>query len=283
MRIIDTLHKTYSSSILRGVDQWANRHWLINPLIKAPIAKPSHYLDLAANVRKEIYPEIEQFENTCNAAIDRNWLDNVALHTQVVIKKSPLCYAHGRVLYSVLSSWLRTHSSNTATDRITVLETGTARGFSALCMAKALNDQQRAGTILTFDVLPHTIPMYWNCIDDVEGQKTRAELLQPWKDLVENYIVFHQGDTRISLPKVRCSRIHFAFLDGAHTYDDVMFEFMQVAPFQKAGDIIVYDDYNKTQFPGLVKAVDEICAQQGYDRIDIHAHKDRGYVVAKKR
>jgi len=283
MGMIDTLLKANSSSILRRVDSWANRYWLVNPLTRVPIAEPARYLALAANVRNEIYPEIDHFENMCNAAIDRDWLDDIALHTQVVIKKSPLCYAHGRVLYSALSSWLRTHSANSATDRITVLETGTARGFSALCMAKAMNDQQRAGTILTFDVLPHTIPMYWNCIDDGDGQKTRAELLQPWNKLVENYIVFHQGDTRISLPKVRCSRIHFAFLDGAHTYDDVMFEFMQVAPFQLAGDVIVYDDYNHIQFPGLVRAVDEICAHQGYDRIDIHAHKDRGYVVATKR
>lgn len=283
MGTIDALLKVYSSSILRSVDRWANRNWLINPLIRAPIADPGRYRTLADNVRNEIYPEIDHFENICNAAIDRDWLDDIALHTQVVIKNSPLCYAHGRVLYSALSLWLRTHSSNTAADRITVLETGTARGFSALCMAKAMNDQQRAGTILTFDVLPHTIPMYWNCIDDGDGQKTRAELLQPWIKLVENYIVFHQGDTRISLPKVRSSRIHFAFLDGAHTYDDVMFEFMQVAPFQLAGDVIVYDDYNQTQFPGLVKAVDEICAHQGYDRIDIRAHKGRGYVVATKR
>ena len=283
MGIIDNLLKTYSSGILRSIDSWANRHWLANPLTQVPIADPARYLALAADVRKEIYPEIDQFENTCSAAINRNWLDNVALHTQVVIKKSPLCYAHGRVLYSALSSWLRIHSLNSATDRITVLETGTARGFSALCMAKAMNDQQRAGTILTFDVLPHTIPMYWNCIDDGEGQKTRAELMQPWNKLVENYIVFNQGDTRIMLPKVRCGRIHFAFLDGVHTYDDVMFEFMQVAPFQQAGDVIVYDDYNQTQYPGLVKAVDEICVHQGYDRIDIHAHKDRGYVIATKR
>jgi predicted O-methyltransferase YrrM len=283
MGMIDTLLKTYSSRILRSVDKWANRQWFVNPLARTPIAEPSHYLALASNVRNEAYPEVDRFEKICNAAIDLNWLDNVALHTQVVIKKSPLCYAHGRVLYSSLSAWLRTHSSDSTTDRITVLETGTARGFSALCMAKAMNDQQRSGSILTFDVLPHTIPMYWNCIDDGDRKKTRAELLQPWNKLVENYIVFNQGDTRIMLPKVRCSRIHFAFLDGAHTYDDVMFEFMQVAPFQQAGDVIVYDDYNQTQFPGLVKAVDEICTQQGYDRIDIYAHKDRGYVVAKKR
>jgi cephalosporin hydroxylase len=282
MNITDTLLKIFSSKVLRSVDKWANRQWMTNPLIRTPISDTVNYQTLADKVRNEIYPEIDYFEKVCNAAIDRDWLDTIALHTQIVVKKSALCYAHGRVLYSALSSWLRIHNANRLRNRITVLETGTARGFSALCMAKAMSDNQCCGTILTFDVLPHTTRMYWNCIDDRDGPKTRAELLQPWNNLIENYIIFYQGDTRITLPKVRCSRIHFAFLDGAHTYDDVMFEFMQVAPFQQTGDVIIYDDYNHKQFPGLVKAVDNICSYHGYSRIDMHAHKDRGYVVATK-
>lgn len=280
---LDTLAAKYSGNVLRAVDGWANRRWHANPLIQAPQGNAELYRTLASRVRMESYPEIEQFEAACGAAIDRQWLDDLALHTQVVVKKSPLCYAHGRVLYGALSAWIRAHPARSPMERVNVVETGTARGFSALCMAKALADQQRAGAILTFDVLPHTSPMYWNCVDDDEGQKTRATLLEPWRELVDNYIVFHQGDTRVSLPKVRCGRVHFAFLDGAHTYEDVMFEFEQISPFQRAGDVIVYDDYSQSQFPGLVQAVDEICAHHGYERVDLRAHSGRGYVVATKR
>ena len=30
------------------------------------------------------------------------------------------------------------------------------------------------------------------CIDDLEGKKSREELLAPWKDMVQKYIVFVQ-------------------------------------------------------------------------------------------
>jgi hypothetical protein len=149
-------------------------------------------------------------------------------------------------------------------------------------MAKALQNQQRAGLILTFDVLPHQTPMYWNCIDDLNGPRTRTELLEPWQDLLRDYVVFHQGDTKLELPKVQTERIHFAFLDGAHTYKDVMFEFAQIREQQQPGDVVVYDDYTPQQFTGIVKAVDEICETYRYKRTDLQAHSGRRYVVAVK-
>ena len=47
-------------------------------------------------------------------------------------------------------------------------------------------------------------------------------------------------------------------------------------------DVIVYDDYTPEQYPGLVRAVDEICLKYGYYRKDLKAHSSRGYVVAIK-
>ena len=76
--------------------------------------------------------------------------------------------------------------------------------------------------------------------------------------------------------------MNFAFLDGAHTYDDVMFEFFSIKEKQLQGDMIIYDDYNNLAFPGIVKAVDEICSCYGYSRIDIMTEDERGYVIAKK-
>ena len=46
--------------------------------------------------------------------------------------------------------------------------------------------------------------------------------------------------------------------------------------------MIVYDDYNPKQYPGLVKAIDEICKNYNYSRIDLRAHLNRGYVIAVK-
>ena len=268
--------------VRRKLEYLTNAHWHDWPFGHEPSASKEEYLRLAKEVRKLIFPEIDEYEQKTGFAICAEWLHELALHTQVVIKESPLCYAHGRVLYTALSQYLSERQATSSSGRLTIWETGTARGFSALCMAKALNDLQHPGTILTFDLLPHNTTMYWNCIDDLDEPKTRAELLRPWQTLVRDFILFHQGDTRLELPKVHAERIHFAFLDGAHTYQDVMFEFDQIRERQLPGDMIVYDDYTPKQFPGIVRAVDEICRNHHYRRTDLQANTRRGYVVAVK-
>ena len=97
--------------------------------------------------------------------------------------------------------------------------------------------------------------MFWNCAaDHTNGDQSRHNLLNDWADLTERYIIFMQGFTKHILPKISLTRINFAFLDGAHTYKDVMFEFNAISKRQKNGDIIVFDDYNEKHFPGIVKS-----------------------------
>jgi len=277
--------RTLQSELLRGFSYWLdniiNRHWNNFPFGKKVLADKITYTNLWRHECENVYPEIELYEKQTGYSINSEWLEELALHTQVVIKRSPLCWQHGRMLYSILSSWLSKNKSEEY-NAITIWETGTARGFSSLCMSKALFDMKRVGKIVTFDVLPHNKKMYWNCVDDLEGPKTRLELLSPWKELASRYIIFQQGDSKLSLKKVAADRIHFAFLDGSHTYTDVMFEFMQIKDFQLPGDIIVYDDYNIDQFPGLVKAVDVICREFSYEAEIIFAHNGRGYVKTTK-
>jgi predicted O-methyltransferase YrrM len=62
-----------------------------------------------------------------------------------VKKRSKLGYAHGRLLYSVLRKYIADNSPA----YVNVLETGTARGFSALCMAKAIADSGVTGHVVT--------------------------------------------------------------------------------------------------------------------------------------
>jgi hypothetical protein len=251
-----------------------------NPLTPHPKASRETYQNLASLAAEQSYPEIDLFEEITGYAIASDWLHDLALHTQVVIKKSPLCYAHGRVLYSALSRYLE---SIVTSEPINIVETGTARGFSSLCMARALDDMGRAGKVVTFDILPHRSPIYWNCIDDLEGKKSREELLAPWSEVVRKYLVFIQGDTQLTLPSVSIDRVNFAYLDGAHTYPDVLFEFAQIAESQYTGDVVVFDDYTPSQYPGIVAAVNEICNKYGYSLEKLSAHSGRGYVVAIKQ
>jgi predicted O-methyltransferase YrrM len=269
--------------IIIVLDKISNFAWYNYPFGNKPRASEKNYLELAEQAKQQNYPEVDSYERSKGISLDKQWLDYLALHTQVTIKKSKLCYAHGRLLYAALSDYLLKKSKELNKEKIFILETGTARGFSAICMAKALEDNKADGFILTFDLLPHSTKMFWNSIsDNTNGAQTRAQLLSNWKNLCQKYILFHQGDTRLELRKIYLERVHFVFFDGAHTYDDVMFEFNQIKNKQSRGDIIIYDDYDFKKFPGIVKAVNEICKKNNYDKKLIRSSPERGYVVAIK-
>ncbi len=252
------INNTLARRVQKTTDRWAARHWHTFPFGDEIRADEKKYLSLWKKEKESSYPEMDEFELKTGFSVDTEWFHNLALHTQIVIKNSPLCYQHGRILYSALRAYLQRNKNESS---VTIFETGTARGFSATIMAKALSDEGKSGKIITFDVLPHRVCMFWNCIDDHKGAQTRAELLSPWRNVIDPYLVFVEGCSRVNLPKIQSDHINFAFLDGAHSYNDVAFEFETVAARQVAGDMIVFDDYNPRNFPGVVKAVDEGCAK----------------------
>lgn len=264
---------------LERLDREAYEPYYTFPLGDAPRAEPETYRAIWEEARRIGYPEVDRFEAACGASIDPGWFHELALLTQVVIKESDICYQHGRLLYAALSERIARGDGRA----LNVLETGTARGFSSLCMAKALDDAGQAGRVVTIDVLPHRTPMYWNCIADRDGPRSRAALLRDYQRRIEDRIVFVQGDARIQLGKVDIPRVHFAFLDGEHTYEAVINEFDYVRRRQEPGDVIFFDDYTPALFPGIVEAVDEACAAHGYETDVVTVSEQRGYAIARKR
>lgn len=257
----------------------SKRRWHSNPFCNAPVGAKETYLELWKHAKEVFYPEVNALEKELGYKIPTEWLEHLALHTQITLKESAINYQHGRVLYSVLSDYIK----NVATSsQLTILETGTARGFSSTCMAKAMQDHNGVGKIFTFDLLPHEKPIYWKSVDDFEGKKTRRELLSPWKEAVDNHVIFVEGDTRIRLTEFCPGRVHFAFLDGGHTFEHVSREFKLVARYQKSRDIVVFDDYSPNQFPGLVSSVDQLCVELGYDLQVVQANDKRGYAITRK-
>jgi len=248
-----------------------------NPFGTAPLASRETYLQLHQEARNVSYSEIDDFEYRLGYGIERDWLENLALHTQIVSKKSKLNYQHGRLLYATLRRYLADSMSTS----VTILETGTARGFSALCMAKALIDTHAEGKIVTLDILPHNSPIFWNCIDDHDGKKTRQELLYPWSEELER-VVFVQGWTKAQLNRTGLSRIHFAFLDAQHTKEDVLAEYAYVRNRQMLGDIIVFDDVTPGLFDGVVAAVDWIEQDGAYSIERLMVSNERGYAIARR-
>ncbi len=248
------------------------------PFGDAPRADRDTYLRLHEEARAVDYPEITAFEKETGFAVDRAWMEELALHTQVVIKQSRLNYQHGRILYAALRRYIEESKPG---GQLQILETGTARGFSTVCTARALHDAGQTGTIVTVDLLPHSRPIYWNCIDDHDGPKSRKELLGHYSDLLQN-ILFVEGPTKERIPQLGMQRINFAFLDAAHTFEDVMEEFSFVKGHQKSGDTIVFDDVTPDMFPGVVQAVDHIEKAEGYAIQRLQVSEQRGYAIAKK-
>jgi len=270
--------------ILPFVDRMAHLRYFNQPFSDLPKSNLQTYYKLAKSAEENTYSieDVDLLEKESGYSVNKDWLNSLAFHTQVVVKKSELNYAHGRVLYAVLRNYLATLNQDSKT--VNILETGTARGFSVICMAKALYDSGCEGSICTVDVLPHFKKMYWNCAaDHTKGVQTRHNLLGDWTDLAERYIIFIQGFTRHILPKIALPRINFAFLDGAHTFEDVMFEFNIISKSQKKGDIVVFDDYNEKSFPGIVKAVNHIASEMKYDiKLVRNKKTQRDYAIAKK-
>lgn len=239
------------------------------------------YLDLGRKARKSIPPEfLQDVEEAFHSLPQENFIHDLALSTQVIVKQSELLYLHGYLLYGALRTYVDERPDQKS---FNLLETGTARGFGTVCMAKALADAGASGKITTVDILPSQEAIYWNCIQDLDGPRTRIELLEPWQDLVENHIIFLQGYTNIVLRQLGLPRIHFAFLDSGHEYETLKMEIEYVVKRQQPGDVIICDDYDKTQFPGVVKAVEELLSSNEYVGRLFKGNDERGYMYCRRR
>ena len=77
-----------------------------HPFGRAPRADRETYLSLFETARSVSHPHIDKIERDLGHAVAKDWLDELALHTQVVIKDARLNYQHGRVVYSALRNFL---------------------------------------------------------------------------------------------------------------------------------------------------------------------------------
>jgi predicted O-methyltransferase YrrM len=243
------------------VNDWLDRRWYNDPLAKGPNGTPEEYQALADFAAKQVYPEVERIEQETGFALDREFNNALMLPTLMVKKRHlPPRPFHGRLLYSLVRDYIARNQPSF----VNIVETGTARGFSALCMAKAIVDSGVPGHVTTIDVLPHLTPMFWNTIVDCDGtRKTRRDILEPWGDLCDR-VTFLQGDTLDQLGRLGMRRINFAFLDAQHSRPDVLHEFRAIAPLQSKGDMVYFDDVIPGQFPGVVAAVEQIEAAGSY-------------------
>ena len=93
MSIFKSLKARFRQSyILRSFNYWldsvVNSQWYDFPFGKSMRATKDIYLNLWESECNKNYQEIDNFESISNRAINKKWLENLALHTQVVIKKT---------------------------------------------------------------------------------------------------------------------------------------------------------------------------------------------------
>ncbi len=225
------------------------------------------------------FPEIDDFEKETGYSIDSNFLHDLAFKTQVADKtNSKVSYSHGRLLYSCL----RKYCENKTNTYINVIETGTARGFSSICMAKALEDHNKPGKIITLDILPVKNKIFWNSEADENGKKSRSELLNNYKNLTDKFLIFLQFDTLVDYSKILINRINFAFIDGSHDREHLKSEFEIIKLSQEKGDMIFFDDYSLKKFPTLYHEINKICKDYKYSKKIICSEEDRCYLIAIK-
>ena len=215
---------------------------------------------------------------------DKTDMDYIALHLQVCVKPSRPLYLHGYIVSSALYQYIQ---NNKHIEQFTILETGTARGFADIVMANVLKQNNVKGKIHTIDWVGHTDKIQWNSIDAPnDAKESRYNLLQKWSDFRDNYINFITGDSKQILKTLNIGRIHFAFLDGAHYYNELTDELNYVEKNQLSGDIIICDDYTLNQFPEICQAIDNFLKSGKYEYQIFYGDdgtKKRGYVYMKKK
>jgi len=214
-----------------------------------PTAKD--YTDAFELERKQTYPMVDAFETRMGYALERGRLEEAAVTLACPLKANPPNWQHGRVLYAAVRRYL---SYSQDEGPFTLLDIGTAKGFSALCMAWAVADSGVNGRVITVDVIDPRGRIYRNSVADLDGLKTLEELLKPWP---EASIIESHKMTGLKWLTTHEERIHVAFVDGKHSGAVVEQEGRRLAMLQNPGDLAIFDDVHLTDVNRAVQSIEE--------------------------
>jgi predicted O-methyltransferase YrrM len=241
--------------------------------------------------RKVDYPAIDAFEKEQGFQFGKDRLQAAARILACPVKRHPACWQHGRVIYTTarwrIAAWARAPGLRKP---MTFLDIGTAKGFSALMMQYAIDN---SGSdldwfqVVSVDVIDPNARVPRNSIAERDGPKTLHEMLVPWQDVARR-ITFLRSTGVAWLKDRDEQRVHFAFVDGKHTFAAVSEELGLLAKNQRGGeDVIVLDD---VQIEGVRKALEGF--RHAYQWRIIEAipaaeqdrnHAPRAYAVAMRR
>lgn len=215
------------------------------------------------------YPVVDAIETRTGHALERTRLEGAAAVLACPVKKNPPSWQHGRVLYSLVRQYLEGCRS-----RVLMLDVGTAKGFSALCLQWALNDAQVQGTVVSVDVIDPRSREGRNTVAELAGPKTIWEIVAPWP---EASAIKFLHSTGIQWLTQYTGRIEVAFVDGKHTGPVVWKEGKLLAERQQRGDLAIFDDVH------LLDVRDAVASLSAYDLEWVTVLPERAYAIGRRR
>ncbi len=220
------------------------------------------YAAAFATEQRQTYPMVDAFEIASGYKLDRSRLESAARVLSCPVKKSPPNWQHGRVLYAAASRYLATHCED---DAISILDIGTAKGFSALCLLWAMKDFGFTGHVTSVDVIDPHSRVERKTVSEIEGYRflTLAETLAPWPESDE---IRFEHSTGIDWLEAHPERVHIAFVDGSHDGPEVLREGQLMAARQQTGDLAIFDDLQR---PGIAFAVQSMGDLYRLDYLDV--------------
>jgi len=216
------------------------------------------------------FPAMDDFEAQCGYALDRERMESAARVLACPVKANPPNWQHGRMVYAATRRYL-----SNAIGPVSMLDVGTAKGFSALCLEWARRDACVDGHVVSLDVLDPHERVRRNTVAEVDGYKTLAEILDPWPD---SKAITFLGVPGLVWLKTQRDRVHVAFIDGKHSADVVRLEGQRMAELQEAGDLVMFDDL---QIEGVAKAVKDLSPLYAIERLTLSP--GRVYAVGYRR
>lgn len=220
------------------------------------------------------YPVVDALEARCGYAIDRERLESAAKVLACPVKANPPNWQHGRVLYAVARNYISKYHSG---PNLNILDIGTAKGFSALCLEWALNahDEDWFGRVTSVDVIDPLARVQRNTIAEVDGLLTLGETLRPWQEACE--IQFVQS-TGVEWLMAHPERIHIAFVDGKHSGHVVLKEGRLLTARQQSGDLAIFDDVH---IPDVSQAVNALHFDYRLEYLEVLPHRHYAIGVRK--
>ena len=153
-------------------------------------------------------------------------------------------YERGILLYSLIAKYKPQN----------VLEIGTAKGYSTLCMAWAMHDHNIPGIIHTID--PTLDTKFEIKIDDEINILTTPQLWNKiasdkWLSKIKPYA----GYSGEIMDKHQFPKIDFAYIDGHHVFEAVEHDFYAFLNISSNNFRILFDDYALSD--GVTKLIDD--------------------------